>query len=70
MTNRINTLIVALEDDYREDDIQDLIRAIKLLSGVLDVKIGKPVDSIDWATERRIRQELIDKLFDVLYPKE
>jgi len=69
MTDRVNTLIVALEDDYRVDDIKDLMRAISLLSGVLKVEHGKPVDSNDWSIECRIRQEFGERLWDVLYPK-
>lgn len=38
MTNRIFALSVALTDNIREDDVQVLVAAIKLLRGVLSVE--------------------------------
>ena len=37
MSNRIYALTVALEEDYDEDEVQEIINAIKMIKGVLDV---------------------------------
>jgi hypothetical protein len=68
MTDRFNALVVALDNDIREDDAQVLTSAIKQLRGVLSVE--GHVASIDsMVAQERARQELSGKLWDVLYPK-
>lgn len=37
MTDRINGLMVVLDRDFREDDVQCLVDAIKMLKGVQQV---------------------------------
>jgi hypothetical protein len=68
MTDRYNTLTVALENDIRDDDAEALISAIKQLRGVLTVT-GNVVDGREWLIEQRVRHELEKKLWQVLYPK-
>lgn len=68
MTDRINYLTVALDHDIRDDDIQPLIQAIKLLRGVLTVE-SNVADPSDWLAEERARREIGQKLLDVVYPK-
>lgn len=67
MTARVNSLFVILENDIRIDDIQSTIDAIKQIKRVLEVKthISTPVDSV---AESRVRNELGQKLMDVVYP--
>ena len=67
MTDRINALTIILEEDYREDDIDRLIDAIKMFTGVLDVKphVASLQDSI---AEARAVCDLTKKLYEVLYP--
>jgi hypothetical protein len=68
MTDRFNALVVALDKDIREDDAQVLISAIKQLRGVLSVE--GHVASIDsWTAQERVRNELSEKLWEVLHPK-
>lgn len=69
MTDRINGLYVILEKDIREDDVEDLVNAIRLLRGVL--KVETHVADFDEAIARaRVRSELTGKLWDVLNKKE
>lgn len=68
MTDRYNTLTVALDRDIREDDAEHLIAAIKMLKGVLAVE-GNLADHDAWLAEHRIRRDLSDKLWAVLYPE-
>ena len=68
MTDRYNYLTVALEHDIRDDDAQSLITAIRQLRGVANVEpnVG---DGTAWTAEERVRRELSEKLWAVLYPK-
>jgi len=68
MTNRYNTLLVILDHDIREDDAEPLIAAIKMMRGVLSVKPNVSDFESEMA-EVRARQDLAQKLFDVIYPE-
>jgi hypothetical protein len=68
MTDRLNTLTVALEKDIRVDDAQGLIDAILRMRGVLSVT-GNVADGTAWMAEERARRELGEKLWQVIYPK-
>ena len=69
MTDRIHALTVMLEEDVREDDIQELIRAIKCMRLVGDVQTHV-TDISDAVSFMRVRRELGEKLWGVLYPKD
>jgi hypothetical protein len=69
MTDRLDTLTVALETDMREDDAQALISAIQQLRGVLKVE-GNVTDPAAWLSYARVRRELTDKLWGALKPTE
>ena len=45
MTDRIRTLSVVLEQDFRDDDVQCVVDAIHMIRGVGKVEIGKVVDA-------------------------
>lgn len=68
MTDRISSLTVVLNQDYREDDIETLINAIKLFGDVLDV-VPEVADIASYVAERRVKEELTQKLWEVLYPR-
>lgn len=68
MTDRFYALTVALDKDIREDDAQQLIQAIKMMKGVVDVS-GEVSDIGNYVSEARVRAELGRKMFEVLYPK-
>jgi len=68
MTDRINALTIVLERDIRTDDIGPLIAAIRQLRGVLNVT--QHVSQLeDIVARARVRQELGEKLWEVLHPK-
>jgi hypothetical protein len=72
MTDRVNGLYVALDKDYRDDDVQVLIAAIKMLRGVADVETNI-VDIDDYYNRAQIRDQLRSDLFavisDIVTPK-
>lgn len=65
MSTRLKGLTIALDKDFREDDAEKLILAIKQVRGVLDVT---PIeeDSNDWISRSRIKSELQKKLWDIV----
>lgn len=68
MTDRYSSLTVVLAHDTRDDDAEPLINAIRHLRGVLSVT-GNVVDPLTHVAEIRVRNELEDKLWRVLYPE-
>jgi len=68
MTDRFNSLTVVLAKDVREDDAEDIMKAIGMIKGVISVK-GRVVAAADYIAQQRVRQELSEKLWAVLYPK-
>lgn len=69
MTTRLKGFTVVLEEDMRDDDAEPLRLAIEQMRGVLSVA---PVEMSgpDYFALQRVRRELGDKLFAILYPKE
>lgn len=65
MTDRVKALTVVLDNDYREDDVQEIANAIGMLKGVVAVSLLK-TDPTDYANRARIRAELTGKLLDLL----
>jgi hypothetical protein len=68
MTDHIYALTVSLSQETREDDAEAIINAILMIKGVKSVTTLVANPELYWA-EERARSELIDKLWDVLYPK-
>jgi len=68
MTDRYNSLIVVLENNIREDDAQSTINAIRHIKGVIAVE-GNISDIGHFVASSRIRRELGEKIWDVIYPK-
>ena len=66
MTDRIKGVYVALDRDYRTDDVEEILNAIKMVKGVSDITVNI-VDFDDWNNRSRIRQELSAKLWEVLH---
>ncbi len=66
MTDRIKGVYVALDRDYRTDDAEEILNAIKMVKGVSDVTVNI-VDFDDWNNRSRIRQELSAKLWEALH---
>lgn len=65
MTDRIHSLIVVFEKEFREDDTQALIDAIQMLRGVIQVRsiVGTPEH---YAAREQAKAELRAQLFGVL----
>ena len=69
MSDRIHSLTVVLDANYRDDDIQAMCDAITLLRGV--VSVGKNIaDPVAYAAQSRARHELREKLWTALEEKE
>ncbi len=67
MTDRINALCVVLAHDIRTDDVEPLVQAIGHLRGVLSVTPNVS-DYAAHVGEERARQEIRQKILDVVYP--
>ena len=65
MTDRYCVITVALEEDMREDDAEQLIEAIKQMRGVADAAGYKPSPDI-YAAKARLRLELLGKIANLV----
>lgn len=65
MTDRFHSLTVVLEKDVREDDAEHLIRAIKMMRSVADVR-GHVTDHSLHAAEVRVTARWRDFLWKAL----
>lgn len=68
MTDRIHGLTVVLDKDYRDDDVEKIVEAIKMVRGVLSVSLHV-TDIGDYSARERVRAELGSKILKVVYPK-
>lgn len=66
MTDRIRTVTVMLDDDYRGDDAEVIIQAIRMIKGVEVVTPGKVVNMVDWSARQVVHQRVQEKLFKML----
>ena len=66
MTDRIRTLTVVLDADYRDDDLESLLTAIKMVRGVDDVQFGEVVNYKDWIARRAVKTELQHELLKAI----
>ncbi len=67
MTDRIYALTVVLDKDYRDDDVEAITNAIKMIRGVLKVT-NHIATSETYMAQERARRELTEKLWGVLRP--
>lgn len=68
MTDRYNAVTVVLDRDYRTDDAEAILTALRQIRGVLSVE-PNVADISDHVADQRVRHELGQKLLDVLHPK-
>jgi tRNA uridine 5-carbamoylmethylation protein Kti12 len=66
MTDRIQHLTVILDQDYRTDDVEDIITAIKMIKGISAVERGAVVEYEDHMARERARLEFKRLLLQVL----
>jgi len=57
MTDRVKGLYVALEEDYRTDDVECIIEAIKMIKGVTNVR-ESIVNPDDHFNRERVKREI------------
>lgn len=65
MTDRIKGLTVALNGDYRDDDVDAIVNAIMMIKGVAAVK-KSITNHEDWINRIQIRHDIQSRLFDAL----
>lgn len=65
MTDRLKGVYVAFNEDYREDDAEQILAAIRMIRGVAAVT-PMVTDSTDWIARVRVKAELTDKIWDAL----
>ena len=67
MTDRIHSLTIVLDKNYRDDDVESIVNAIKMIRGVLSVSLY--VSNLDsHMAEERAKHELGQKLMKIIYP--
>ena len=65
MTDRIHALTVILDQDVRDDDVQPVIDAIRMVKHVISVE-PHVTSLVDHSARIRVRTDLTTKLYDVL----
>ena len=65
MTDRINSITIALEKDIRVDDAESLIAAIYHMKGVLRIE-QNITDPSSWVAETRAKHEMREKIYEAL----
>ena len=68
MTDRIQHLTVILSDDFRDDDVEHIVNAIKMIKCVRKVELGAPVDCCDHMARQRVYWEMREKLLEIFTP--
>lgn len=63
MSDRINGFIVVLDKDYKDDDVEQTINAIKQIKGVLEVK-PNIVTAVERIACERLKIEIANKICD------
>ena len=65
MTDRVHSLTVVLEHDYRADDVEKIVDTLYQIRGVLSVD-EHISDVTSHMSEARAKQELREKLWELL----
>jgi hypothetical protein len=65
MTDRVSGIVVTLDKDYRDDDVEAVLDAIRMIKGVASVKTNV-VSVNDHINREKIRFEMSDKLLKAL----
>lgn len=66
MTDRIRSLTVILDKDFRDDDIEYIAHAIRMIKHVSSVELGEPVNLTDHIARQEARLNLGSKIMDVI----
>lgn len=65
MSDRVKGIIVTFESDIREDDAKEIINAILMIKGVLNVNTSVR-DHNDIMNRERVRSEYKERLWNAL----
>ena len=65
MTTKFHSLTVVFDKEIREDDVIDIVNAIKMIKGVLRV-VPEVADINLFITKEIAKNELIQKIFKLL----
>ena len=60
MTNRVSGFVVTLEKDMREDDAQEIVRAILLLKGVVNIDAIGSAPLEQHTIQRRLQAKMMN----------
>ena len=66
MTDRIRTLAVTLDRDFRDDDVEVIVNAIKMIKHVSNVTIGEVVNIQDHLNREVFRSDVLRSAVDFL----
>jgi len=69
MTDRVQSLTVVLDDDYRVDDVEFIVNAIRMIKGVRTVENGPVVDHADWMARMRVGTDLQNEVLEMFRNK-
>lgn len=69
MTDRVSALLVVLEENMREDDVENIIKAIQQMRQVQNV-CPAPIDPLDVViAESRVKAHLTAEILKIVYPE-
>lgn len=66
MSDRVQTLTVTLDKEYRTDDIQPILDAIRCMKTVKSVKHGKILDPDNYVARQTVLSDFIRDLYSLL----
>lgn len=66
MTDRIQSLVVVLDADYRDDDAEAFVKTIRMIKGVKHVEFGPVVDNEDYLARMRVGSEYESAIWDAI----
>ena len=66
MTNRVDHLLVELDGDYRDDDLEAVMNAIRCIRCVASVGVGTSLDPSDHLARNRAKREIREKLLSAI----
>lgn len=65
MTDRVRSLTVVLDKDYRDDDCESIVEAVKMIKGVASVDMTV-TEAADYINRAVVAGELRERLFYAL----
>jgi hypothetical protein len=69
MTDRVHSLVVILDHDYRSDDVEVIKHAIQMIKGVIKVE-NNVADTTSLMAEVRAKYDLQGKILELFRSKD